>query len=145
LDWRRKLGGMLIRELGAKEHTGPGITYPRPSFRLCRKLMRSQDKASILHDLPENYRLYEHIKSKAPQAGGESKPTKNHAGGGHDRQDAYLYGHPLGRKKRFRSPADFFPHLLWLATDPDGDRGNCTCKICSPEEFQPDEPKEVKP
>jgi hypothetical protein len=25
LDWRRKLGGMLIREIGGKEHMAPGI------------------------------------------------------------------------------------------------------------------------
>lgn len=40
----------------------------------------------------------------------------------------------MGRKKRFRSPADFFPHLLWLTTDEAGDPDNCTCKICCPEE-----------
>ncbi|KAF2103138.1 hypothetical protein NA57DRAFT_33471, partial [Rhizodiscina lignyota] len=130
MDWRRKLGTMLIREIGGKEHSGP-------------------EQAYILHDLPENYRLYEHIKSKAVQPKGEGvteppKSNKTHAGGGHDRQDAYLYGHPLGRKKRFRSPADFFPHLLWLATDPQGDPNNCTCKVCCPDELQPDEPKEVK-
>lgn len=42
----------------------------------------------------------------------------------------------MGRKKRYRSPADFFPHLLWLATDKDGNPNNCACKICSPEEIQ---------
>ncbi len=62
---------------------------------------------------------------------------KNHAGGGHDRQDAYLYGHPLGRTKRFRSPADFALHALWLSTDETGDKGNCACKICAPDDIQP--------
>lgn len=56
-----------------------------------------------------------------------------HAAGAFERQDAYLYGHPHGRKKRFRSPADFFPHVLWLATDKEGDPRNCSCKICSPD------------
>ncbi|KAF2838748.1 hypothetical protein M501DRAFT_955621, partial [Patellaria atrata CBS 101060] len=116
LDWRRKLAGMLVRELGGAEHS---------------------DKCCILDALPENYRLYEHIKSKATDKENPSK-AKNHAGGGHDRQDAYLYGHPLGRRKRFRSPADFFPHLLWLVTDEKGDPGNCSCKLCSPEEFEPE-------
>ncbi|QDS73471.1 hypothetical protein FKW77_009006 [Venturia effusa] len=126
LDWRRKLAGMLARELG-----------------------QSMDKSYILYDLPENYRLYEHVKSKATDADGKlAKNPKNHAGGGHDRQDAYLYGHPLGRKKRFRSPADFFPHLLWLVTDAKTDPKNCSCKICSPDELQPaqpDTPKTVEP
>lgn len=83
----------------------------------------------ILWDLPENYTLYEHIKTKAD---GQVKTVKNHSGGGHDRQDAYLYGYPKGPKKRFRSPVEFFPHLLWLCTDESGDRDNCTCKMCSP-------------
>lgn len=68
------------------------------------------------------------------------KSTKNHAGGGHDRQDAYLYGHPSGPKKRYRSPGDFFPHLFWLATDEAGDTENCSCKVCTPEELLEDEP-----
>lgn len=64
----------------------------------------------------------------------ESKKEKGkHAAGVFERQDAYLYGHPQGRKKRFRSPADFFPHLLWLAVDQEGDPVNCSCKICSPD------------
>ena len=64
----------------------------------------------------------------------EQKREKGkHAAGVFDRQDAYLYGHPQGRKKRFRSPADFFPHLLWLATDSEWDSMNCACKLCSPD------------
>jgi hypothetical protein len=71
VDWRKKLGGMLLREIGRTE---------------------DEDKLQqcILWDFPEGYRLYEHIKSKT---NGESK---NHSGGGHDRQDAYLYGYPKG-------------------------------------------------
>ncbi|KAF2459238.1 hypothetical protein BDY21DRAFT_301291 [Lineolata rhizophorae] len=119
LDWRRKLAGMLARELAKPE---------------------MQDRSYILESLPENYRLYEHVKSKATEIDGvPQKPNKTHAGGGHDRQDAYLYGHPLGRRKRYRSPADFFPHLLWLVSDETGDPDNCACKLCSPEELQGDE------
>ncbi|KAI9821809.1 MAG: hypothetical protein M1827_002391 [Pycnora praestabilis] len=119
IDWRRKLGGMLVRELGGKEHKG---------------------KNYILAALPENYRLFEHLKYTVSETTGKlQKSSRNHAKGPNDRQDAYLYGHPLGRKKRYRSPADFFPHLLWLATDEKGDSGNCSCKVCSPEEFQIDD------
>ena len=63
----------------------------------------------------------------------DKTPNKTHAGGNYDRQDAYLYGHPQGKRKKYRSPADFFPHVLWLATDPEGDPKNCSCKICSPD------------
>ena len=80
VDWRKKLGGMLLREIGRKE---------------------DEDKwqQSILWDFPEGYRLYEHIKSKT---NGESK---NHSGGGHDRQDAYLYGYPKGYVRQFTCSA----------------------------------------
>ena len=90
--------------------------------------------------------MFEHIKSKSTDAEGKPAGIKTHAGGGHDRQDAYLYGHPGGRKKRYRSPADFFPHLLWLATDEVGDPNNCTCKLCAPDDIQPEEkqPKVLK-
>ena len=60
-----------------------------------------------------------------------------------ERQDAYLYGHPEGRKKRFRSPADFVPHLLWLESDKDGDRANCSCKLCSPDKDD-EQPADLK-
>lgn len=127
MDWRRKLAGMLLREIGGAEYA---------------------DRASnsILHEFPENYRLYEHIKSRGTEGDGTTvrKPNKNHSGGGHDRQDAYLYGHPLGPKKRFRSPADYFPHLLWLTTDQAGDPNNCTCKLCCPEELEGDKAAAVK-
>lgn len=103
----------------------------------CRKAARLTfltDNGCILVDFPEGYRLYEHVK-KTEKDGQTEVKTKTHAGGGNDRQDAYLYGHPTGRRKRFRSPADFFPHLLWLTTDESGDSDNCGCKICSPEEL----------
>tara|TARA_R110002003_G_scaffold12_6_gene824 strand:+ start:9449 stop:11278 length:1830 start_codon:yes stop_codon:yes gene_type:complete len=92
---------------------------------------------TILWDFPENYRLYEHIKTKAD---GQAKTVKNHSGGGHDRQDAYLYGNPKGPRKRYRSPADFFPHLLWLCTDENSDYQNCTCKMCSPVQLDVEKP-----
>ncbi|KAK6000378.1 hypothetical protein QM012_003624 [Aureobasidium pullulans] len=111
MDWRRKLAAMLARDLNL-----------------------DMEKGYILAHFPENYRLFEHVKTAKKGGDGEPK-TKTHAGGGNERQDAYLYGHPLGRKKRFRSPGDFYPHLLWLATDPEGDSDNCSCKICCPEEL----------
>lgn len=116
LDWRRKLGGLLARELDPKDKPG-------------------QDAGYILAAFPENYRLYEHVK-KTEKDGKTQVKNKTHAGGGNDRQDAYLYGHPAGRRKRFRSPADFFPHLLWLCTDESGDPDNCSCKFCSPEDLE---------
>lgn len=88
----------------------------------------------MLVTFPENYKLYEHVK-KTEKDGKTEVKTKTHAAGGNDRQDAYLYGHPAGRKKRYRSPADFFPHILWLCSDESGDPDNCGCKICSPDDL----------
>ncbi|QIW99313.1 hypothetical protein AMS68_004831 [Peltaster fructicola] len=116
LDWRRKLGGMLARELQWKDKNG-------------------SESTCILAAFPQNYRLYEHIK-KSEKDGKTEVKNKTHAAGGNDRQDAYLYGHPAGRRKRYRSPADFFPHLLWLCTDETGDPDNCSCKLCCPEELE---------
>ncbi|KAF2645968.1 hypothetical protein P280DRAFT_389845 [Massarina eburnea CBS 473.64] len=120
VDWRKKLGGMLLREIGGKEHEG--------KWNQC-----------ILHHFPPGYHLYEHIKSKSST----DKTTKNHSGGGHDRQDAYLYGYPKGPKKRFRSPIEFFPHLLWLSTDDSSDYSNCTCRICSPLQIEVEKPTPI--
>ncbi|KAF2871357.1 transcription-silencing protein Clr2-domain-containing protein [Massariosphaeria phaeospora] len=114
IDWRKKLGGMLLREIGGKQY--------EDKWQQC-----------ILYDFPEGYKLYEHIKSKAD---GQAKAVKNHSGGGHDRQDAYLYGYPKGPKKRFRSPIEFFPHLLWLGSDETSDYQNCTCRICCPVQLE---------
>ncbi len=87
--------------------------------------------------MPENYRLYEHVKFTTSETTGEPlKCVGNHTEDPNSRQDSYLYGHPQGPRKRYRSPADFFPHVLWLATDEKGDPDNCTCKICAPEDIQ---------
>ncbi|QSZ34388.1 hypothetical protein DSL72_005980 [Monilinia vaccinii-corymbosi] len=120
IDWRRKIGGMLMHYLGGKEHS---------------------DRNYILKELPEGYVLWEHVKYNKNKLEAEQKKDKGkHAAGAYERQDTYLYGHPHGRKKRYRSPADFFPHALWLGTDQDGDPRNCSCKICSP--FGEDEPQD---
>lgn len=115
--------------------------------RIAARWLTRPDKwqQCILWDFPENYKLYEHIKTKAD---GQAKTVKNHSGGGHDRQDAYLYGFPKGPRKRFRSPVEFFPHLLWLCTDEQSDYQNCTCKMCSPVQLEVEKPAakvEVKP
>ncbi|KAM0144915.1 hypothetical protein ACHAP3_000034 [Botrytis cinerea] len=120
IDWRRKIGGMLMHYLGGKEHS---------------------DRNYVLKDLPEGYVLWEHVKYNKNRLEADSKKEKGrHTAGVYERQDTYLYGHPQGRKKRYRSPADFFPHVLWLSTDPDGDPRNCSCKVCSP--FGEDDPQE---
>ncbi|KAI1386554.1 uncharacterized protein F4822DRAFT_410455 [Hypoxylon trugodes] len=49
----------------------------------------------------------------------------------------YLFGHPEREDANkaflppvFRSPAEFFPHLLWLVTDENLDRATCQCRCC---------------
>ena len=86
----------------------------------------------ILKELPENFVLWEHVKYKVDKLAEGKREKGKHAAGVYERQDAYLYGHPQGRKKRYRSPADFFHHVLFLVADTN-DRMDCSCKICSPE------------
>ncbi|KAH8150900.1 uncharacterized protein LAJ45_05082 [Morchella importuna] len=64
----------------------------------------------IFKTLPDNYRLYEHVKCH---------------GGATPRRDTYLFGHPAS--KRFRSVNEFIPHLLYLA----GKDKTCRCVYCS--------------
>ena len=108
IEWKRILGGMLHRE-----QKGP------------------TDQIWILVDFPENYRLYKRFKDKK-----ESKSAKADGKDSHKSEDFYLYGYPLGHKKRFKSAVDFFPHLLWLAQGTSNQRTDCECKQCSPEWVQ---------
>ena len=91
------------------------------------------DEGYILADFPENFRLYEHC--RVANSNGTEPSAAKGKNPNADRRDCYLYGHPAGRKKRYRSPAEFFPHLYWLCTDGSGDHENCGCKICCPDEM----------
>ena len=116
VEWKRILGGMLHRE-----QKGP------------------TDQIWILVDFPENYRLYKRFKDKKeskPRTIDSSKPAKADGKDGNKSEDFYLYGYPLGHKKRFKSAVDFFPHLLWLAQGTSNQRTDCECKQCSPEWVQ---------
>ncbi|ODQ55820.1 hypothetical protein SAICODRAFT_152317 [Saitoella complicata NRRL Y-17804] len=64
-----------------------------------------------LSELPQGYALFEHRKGS--------------------RTDVYLWGHPTGRK--FRSPAEFNPHLQWMAlntTHQANTDDTCICVCC---------------
>ncbi|CAD6567480.1 MAG: hypothetical protein ASARMPRED_000864 [Alectoria sarmentosa] len=116
IEWKRILGGMLHRE-----QKGP------------------TDQIWILVDFPENYRLYKRFKDKKEsksRTSDLSKPAKADGKDGNKSEDYYLYGYPLGHKKRFKSAVDFFPHLLWLAQGTSNQRTDCECKQCSPEWVQ---------
>ena len=116
IEWKRILGGMLHRE-----QKGPA------------------DQIWILVDFPENYRLYKRFKDKKESKSrnsDSSKPAKADGKDGNKSEDYYLYGYPLGHKKRFKSAVDFFPHLLWLAQGTSNQRTDCECKQCSPEWVQ---------
>ncbi|CUS14268.1 unnamed protein product [Tuber aestivum] len=92
--------------------------------KLAMWLMETQDpeyfkgRRFILADLPTGYRLYEHVRVPGPNS-----MTKA-------RTDTYLYGHPKGPRKRFRSIAEFKQHFLWLASDTERNPKNCACKMC---------------
>ncbi|MCJ1275785.1 hypothetical protein MMC21_003588 [Puttea exsequens] len=97
---------------------------------LYREQKGQNDQRWMLVDFPENYRLYRRIKKDERS----DDPKSNKL------PEAWLYGYPLGRKRRYRSAVDFFPHLLWLAQGKSDDRSDCSCKYCAPEWVQ-----ELKP
>ncbi|KAK9466046.1 hypothetical protein V1512DRAFT_264615 [Lipomyces arxii] len=68
-----------------------------------------------LHSLPKGYALFNHYTRKP---GVEIKI------------ETYLFGHGRGR---FDSPAEFFPHLVWLLTNFEHDSRDCECLICKTE------------
>lgn len=97
----------------------------------------------VLADFPENYRLYRHVQKKKERTKdrkGDSSSTSRSDGIKASKaskgQDCYLYGYPFGRKQRFRSPAEFFPHLWWLSQGKSDDHTDCCCKHCCPEWFE---------
>ncbi|PLW36809.1 hypothetical protein PCANC_13944 [Puccinia coronata f. sp. avenae] len=73
-------------------------------------IVRGRDKF-ILSDFPKGYQLFYHVKNSV--------------------QTAYLFGYPTKSKVilKFRTAADFVPHLIWLASSHDG-RKKCACKYC---------------
>jgi hypothetical protein len=75
------------------------------------------DKQFILDRLPANYSLREHQRTLTTTPDGQKKRTTS---------DVYLHGYSSSSAQKFRSPAEFFPHLLWLVTG----YGTCGCKYC---------------
>ncbi|KAG4301303.1 hypothetical protein PCANB_002554 [Pneumocystis canis] len=89
--------------------------------RKCAEYLREQAKIEafpgmdfVLDAFPKNYKLYEHC--------------KRYNDARQERRDTFLFGHPKGI--RFRSPAEFSPHLLWIAQSKTHSRGECPCKYC---------------
>ncbi|KAF8526822.1 hypothetical protein JB92DRAFT_3140039 [Gautieria morchelliformis] len=77
------------------------------------KLLNMPDQGKYcLQSFPVGYWMFDHNKG----------PIKN------VRHDLYLYGSKT--VLRFRSPAEFIPHGVWLLTDPTLNKNNCGCKYC---------------
>ncbi|KAI1503687.1 hypothetical protein F5X99DRAFT_87828 [Biscogniauxia marginata] len=84
---------------------------------LGRQLFPKDERIFYLESLPSNY----HLRLKSNGKDG--------------RQDLYLYGYPGDKNtvaKSFKSPAEFFPHLLWLARGGERKREDCSCCLCNP-------------
>ena len=103
--WKASLGEILREEMGVKRG--------------------SDNVAWILADFPENYRLYRMVK-KGKKEKSESKSKKLKL------EECYLYGYPFGRKQRFHTPKEFFPHLWWLCEGKSDEHTDCECKHCCP-------------
>ncbi|KAI1211038.1 uncharacterized protein F4807DRAFT_48111 [Annulohypoxylon truncatum] len=74
------------------------------------------------------------------------------------RNDTFLYGYPEHEDEKekkktkkqaalkcFRTPSDFFDHLLWLITDATNDGKNCCCRFCKPSSVSKEEAQEATP
>ncbi|KAI0847568.1 hypothetical protein F5Y00DRAFT_116510 [Daldinia vernicosa] len=109
-NWLRKLGEMLGSQF-----------YPKSNYKF------------VLEAFPQNYTLRQKFREAKTTSDATSSDTAVNKGA----SDCYLYGYPdLGTKgrskansKNYRSPAEFFDHLLWLVTDGE-DRSKCYCKHC---------------
>lgn len=110
IEWKRILGGMIQREMRVQSES--------PWFLLF---------------FPENYRLYKHNKQTRDHTGESLKCHFSKTQSNDKKPDAFLYGYPQGRKKRYRSAQEFFPHLLWLMEGKSEDYGDCPCKYCAGE------------
>ncbi|KAI0387744.1 hypothetical protein F5Y04DRAFT_10718 [Hypomontagnella monticulosa] len=110
--WLNKIGDMLTQQLY------PGASGPHP-----------------LKAFPQHYHLR----------------VRNRGGDGTRRHDYYLYGYPDSDEdkkkardpapKYFRSVVEFYDHFLWLLSDVDMDRKNCSCKLCKAATEAPKEPR----
>jgi len=72
-------------------------------------LVRGREKFTLA-DFPKGYQLFYHVKNSV--------------------QTAYLFGYPTKSnvKLKFKTAAEFLPHLTWLASR--GERKKCLCKNC---------------
>jgi hypothetical protein len=85
----------------------------------------------VLHSLPANYVLYDHVKETYNKNLETGEPFDEPID---IRHDYYLYGHIGGPTKRYRSPAEFLPHLYYLmnSTKETANQFGCHCQFCCP-------------
>ena len=69
--------------------------------------------------MPDGYVLYEHARPNATLQDGSKKRTTH---------DVYLHGWSSNPAQKFRSPAEFFLHLVWLVSG--AVPGSCGCRLC---------------
>ncbi|ELR03770.1 hypothetical protein VC83_05609 [Pseudogymnoascus destructans] len=100
LDWKRKLGGMLVRDIGGPAQAGTNF---------------------ILAELPKDYVLWQHrrVKAKNGKANADSA-----------RQDTYLYGHPNGKGRFRSAQEFYPHLLWLACDQENDSFHNCSCKYC---------------
>ncbi|KFY04202.1 hypothetical protein O988_00936 [Pseudogymnoascus sp. VKM F-3808] len=103
LDWKRKLGGMLMKDIGGSEHAGTNF---------------------ILAELPKDYVLWQHRRVKAKN--GKANPDTA-------RQDTYLYGHPNGKGRFRSAQEFYPHLLWLACDQENNCFLNCSCKYCYPD------------
>ncbi|KAI9033215.1 hypothetical protein DFJ74DRAFT_640496 [Hyaloraphidium curvatum] len=126
--WLEKLGSLLARYRADPRsvRTAEGaLDVPR----------KKPDDGTRLSALPRGYALYTQLFTSVGRNGNpQSVHLDSVSGLPNVRRDPYLFGHPNGPSARFRSPAEFAPHLIWLedvSTGKAGRDSRCPCRLCS--------------
>ncbi|KAJ3295786.1 hypothetical protein HDU76_006794, partial [Blyttiomyces sp. JEL0837] len=103
----QRLSGFLSQYYSQFPHLVPGLTQEDRDNKV-------EFDGLFLEKMVSGYRLIQ--------------KERGHGGGANKHVDRYLVGHPGGGK--YRSVNEFFPHVLWLATDSTRSRKNCKCGLC---------------
>ncbi|TCD61958.1 hypothetical protein EIP91_007666 [Steccherinum ochraceum] len=106
MRWKRGLGQLAVKH------------YIKGEMKKRGRQLQTHPDRSVLVDFPAGYTLYVHLKGPANDP----------------RKDCYLLHSTIAH--RFRSPAEFFLHLIWLMKGKPWGRDKCECKYCKPKRTQ---------
>lgn len=135
-NWYEKLGAFLA----AYRADPRSVVDEAGNCTVARNKVKDAPK---LTHFPTGYQLFQQLFTPVGRNG---RPQSVHhdpiSGLDNVRRDAYLIGFPTGPGVRFRSPAEFAPHLVWLEEVSKGtyaanDKTKCFCRLCKTKPASP--------